>query len=263
MTWGTVPPVLFLAALGIPQVTATADAAFSQWLPSAQSAVAVAGHDDAGTQARFSRGQWGLDETEWQRYQALMAGLRGSLSQPSISPLEVLGIHARDEAERKKYARQFAEAMRQDTERVLAFQREYQQAWAELNPSGLMVDPSRLPASSTGRNTAGFQTGDRLLLFVKTRDCQACDNLLATALAGQRAGAQLDIFVAGAASDDGIRSWARQHNIDPEDVRRKRTTLNHDSGQLAQVAGAGATPPALAVIRNNQLSLLSSTGATR
>ena len=74
-----------------------------------------------------------------------MAGIRGSLSQPAISPLEVLGIHARDEAERKKYARQFAEAMRQDTERVLAFQREYQQAWAELNPSGLMVDPSKLP----------------------------------------------------------------------------------------------------------------------
>ena len=262
MTGGTVAPVLFLAALAIPPAATAAGTALSQPAQAIQSAVAVAGHDDAAAQARFSRDQWGLDETEWQRYQALMAGIRGSLSQPTISPIEVLGIHARDDAERKKYARQFAEAMRQDTGRVLAFQREYRQAWAELNPSGLIVDPSKLPAS-TGKNTAGFQTGDRLLLFVKTRDCPACDNLLATALAGQRAGAQLDIFVAGAASDDGIRSWARQHAIDPEDVRRKRTTLNHDGGQLAQVAGAGATPPALALIRNNQLSLLSSTGATQ
>ncbi len=262
MTRRAVPPVLFLVALGIPQASTAAGAAFSQPAQAIPSAVAVSGHDDAAAQARLSRDQWGLDETEWQRYQALMAGIRGSLSQPAISPLEVLGIHARDEAERKKYARQFAEAMRQDTERVLAFQREYQQAWAELNPSGLMVDPSKLPASP-GKSTAGFQTGDRLLLFVKTRDCPACDNLLATALAGQRAGAQLDIYITGVASDDGIRSWARQHNIDPEDVRRKRTTLNHDSGQLAQVAGAGAPPPVLAVIRNNQLSLLSSTGATQ
>lgn len=47
---------------------------------------------------------WNLSETEWRRYQALMQGIRGSVSPPTISPLEVLGIHARDEAERRRYA---------------------------------------------------------------------------------------------------------------------------------------------------------------
>jgi len=47
---------------------------------------------------------WGISETEWRRYASLMQGIRGSLSPEIISPLEVLGIHARDEAERRRYA---------------------------------------------------------------------------------------------------------------------------------------------------------------
>ena len=42
---------------------------------------------------------WGLNETEWRRYLSLMQGIRGSISPGTISPIEVLGIHARDEAE--------------------------------------------------------------------------------------------------------------------------------------------------------------------
>ena len=39
---------------------------------------------------------WGLSEQEWRRYKTLMRGIRGSISPPTISPIEVLGIHARD-----------------------------------------------------------------------------------------------------------------------------------------------------------------------
>ena len=37
---------------------------------------------------------WGLKEAEAMRYEALMRGPRGSFSVDTISPLEVLGIHA-------------------------------------------------------------------------------------------------------------------------------------------------------------------------
>ncbi|MEW8057076.1 MAG: TIGR03759 family integrating conjugative element protein, partial [Candidatus Thiodiazotropha sp.] len=47
---------------------------------------------------------WGLSETEWRRYKQLMQGIRGSISPATISPIEVLGIHARDDAERQRYA---------------------------------------------------------------------------------------------------------------------------------------------------------------
>ncbi|MCG7882525.1 MAG: TIGR03759 family integrating conjugative element protein, partial [Candidatus Thiodiazotropha endolucinida] len=71
---------------------------------------------------------WGLSETEWHRYKELMQGIRGSISPATISPIEVLGIHARDDAERQRYAEVWAHAMYEDAGRILAFQRAYDAA---------------------------------------------------------------------------------------------------------------------------------------
>ncbi|MDZ7753293.1 MAG: hypothetical protein U5S82_16990 [Gammaproteobacteria bacterium] len=60
---------------------------------------------------RARAGIWGLSLDEWQRYRTLMEGIRGSISPGTISPIEVLGIHARDEAERRRYAEQWAVMM--------------------------------------------------------------------------------------------------------------------------------------------------------
>ena len=68
---------------------------------------------------------WDLSDIEWQRYRALMEGIRGSISPATLSPIEVLGIHARDEGERRRYAERWARLMRDDAERILAFQHAY------------------------------------------------------------------------------------------------------------------------------------------
>lgn len=217
----------------------------------------AAAHTDAAAASRFSRDQWGLDETEWKRYQTLMAGVRGSISPPTLSPVEVLGIHARTDAERDKYAKQFAQIMREDAERVLAFQSAYDRAWQEINPSGRVADPSRLPAQSPkpGRS----QPGDRLLLFVRPGGCAACDKLLAAGLQGRREGARLDIYFVGEAPDDAIRQWAKARAIDPGDVKDRRVTLNHERGELAQAA-PGAEPPALVRVRGGEATRLQAQG---
>ena len=79
---------------------------------------------------------WGLSQTEWRRYQSLMQGIRGSVSPDTISPLEVLGIHARDEAEQRRYAELWAQAMWEDAERILAFQRAYVEAGTRAGQDG-------------------------------------------------------------------------------------------------------------------------------
>ena len=71
---------------------------------------------------------WDLSETEWRRYKQLMQGVRGSISPSTISPIEVLGIHARDEAERQRYAEAWARVMYEDAGRILAFQHAYDAA---------------------------------------------------------------------------------------------------------------------------------------
>jgi integrating conjugative element protein (TIGR03759 family) len=211
-----------------------------------RSALAVP-HAETAPLSRFSREQWGLDETEWQRYHTLLQGIRGSLSPATLSPLEVLGIHARDEKERADYAKRWARLMWEDTERVLAFQRAYDQAFAELAPP-------RPPAPRAAR--AEVQPGDRLLLFVRIQDCPECEDWLAGTLAAQGRGVQLDIYAVGGASDADLRAWAGRHRIDPAAVRARRLTLNHERGELARLAGLAATVPKLVRLRHGIATLL-------
>ena len=72
-----------------------------------------------------------------------------------ISPLEVLDIHARDEAESRRYAELWAQAMGEDAERILAFQRAYVEAGRKLYPGVPLIDPNRLPEKAD--QTAGLQ----------------------------------------------------------------------------------------------------------
>jgi len=87
-------------------------------------------------QAQF----WGLSLEEVRRANLLMKGPRGAFSAPNITPVEVLGIHARSDAERQKYAEQFARILRADTERVLAWTVAHAQATAKLYPNDPVID---------------------------------------------------------------------------------------------------------------------------
>ncbi|MES9958701.1 MAG: hypothetical protein ABW086_16785 [Sedimenticola sp.] len=101
---------------------------------------------------------WGLTETEWRRYKQLMQGIRGSISPATISPIEVLGIHARDDAERQRYAEVWAHAMVEDAGRILAFQRAYDAATKRLYPNMPLIDISRLPDKTKAKKPFNPET---------------------------------------------------------------------------------------------------------
>ena len=98
---------------------------------------------------------------------ALMQGIRGSISPETISPIEVLGIHARDEAERQRYADAWARALHEDVDRILAFQRAYDAAGKRLYPNEPLIDVDQLPVKAEA--TSVFQSSDRLLFFRPSR----------------------------------------------------------------------------------------------
>jgi integrating conjugative element protein (TIGR03759 family) len=178
---------------------------------------------------------WGLSATEWQRYRELMAGIRGSISPATISPIEVLGIHARNDAERRRYAEQWAMLMREDAERILGFQRAYDEAGRLLYPGEQLIEWTRLPGRS--ENDQALRATDRVLLFARP-DCPACDALLERLLARLERIAGIDVYLAGVASGDeqAIRTWASERAIRPEWVRTRKVTLNFEAGALAQLA---------------------------
>jgi integrating conjugative element protein (TIGR03759 family) len=199
---------------------------------------------------------WGLSQTEWRRYQSLMQGIRGSVSPDTISPIEVLGIHARDAAERQRYAEVWAQSTWEDAERILAFQRAYVEAGRKLYPGAQLIDPSRLPKNDD--QTAGLQPRDRVLFFTRP-NCDPCDALLARLLARIEQIAGVDIYLAGInpGDDQTVRDWAAKHGIEPEWVRSRKVTLNFESGALATLTDGQGEIPSLMRRRGKDLSLLS------
>ena len=198
---------------------------------------------------------WDLSATEWRRYKLLMRGIRGSISPPTISPIEVLGIHARDEDERRRYAEMWVHAMREDVSRILAFQYAYDEAGKRLYPHEQLIDITRLPGR--GDKTSTLQPGDRVLFFTRL-DCPACDALMGKLLKRIDKVAAIDIYVAGVQSGDDqvVRDWAADHAIKPEWVRSRRVTLNYDAGVLERLTQGKGKIPYLFKRQGDVLSVL-------
>ena len=196
---------------------------------------------------------WDLDEAEWQRYDTLLLGIRGSISPATLSPIEVLGIHARDEAERRHYAERWARAMREDAERVLAFQRAYSVAFQRLFGDQELIDVARLAGRK--ERTPNLQAGDRLLLFAKL-NCPSCDAVLTKVLPHVEAIDGADIYFLGDENmqEQAIRDWAKRQNIDAGWLRSRRITVNWDNGMLHSIDANAQDVPLLFVRRDGAVS---------
>jgi integrating conjugative element protein (TIGR03759 family) len=199
---------------------------------------------------------WSLSDTEWRRYQSLLLGIRGSVSATDLSPIEVLGIHARDSAERRRYAERWARAMRNDAERILAFQHAYDTAAERLFPGQTLIDVGKL--QTLPQKTNELRADDRILFFTAVM-CPACDAVLVKLLSHLESVAGIDIYISHVPTidDEAIRAWAKDHGIERKWVEARRVTLNHDGGALEKITDKPVETPALFVRRNQKLSKLS------
>jgi len=180
---------------------------------------------------------WGLRTEEWARYEELMDGPLGIYS-PNLDPLSALGVEARSDEERRRYAELQVQAEARRVEKLLAYQRAYDDAWQRLHPGLQRVN---LPdATPSGMSIAG---SGRMAIFVKD-ECATC-GLLVQRL--QAASTEFDLYMVGSRQDDArIRDLAKRMQIDPVRVRRGTITLNHDGGRWLSLGLPGDLP---AVVR--------------
>jgi integrating conjugative element protein (TIGR03759 family) len=177
---------------------------------------------------------WGLSAEDYQRYQKLMDGPRG-IQSPGLDPLTTLGIESRTPAEQRHYAELWVRQEFARTEKEMAFQREVDAAWKRLYLGTLPVNMGK----SAG---LAHDTGGRLALFVRDKNCTTCDARLNAILASDR---PVDIYLVDSAGNDAtLRAWAKAHNIPVERVRRHQVTLNHDGGRWMRF-GNGLMPVVL------------------
>lgn len=212
----------------------------------------------------FRAAQWDLEDSEWQRYQTLMQGVRGSVSPSTLSPIEVLGIHARSTEERRRYAEQWALMMREDAERILAFQRAYDEAQRRLFPSGLIIDPSVVNARKLDQDLVkdlSWQPTDRVLFFTDTQ-CSTCDAVMERLLSQLKQFSGIDLYLVDVSvgQESLIRDWATSKQIDPQWVSEHKVTLNVDAGARSKVAThtgqLGQKLPMLVLRRGDQITPL-------
>lgn len=183
-----------------------------------------------GQQAR----DWGLRSEDWARYRQLQQGPLGVYS-PNLDPLTALGIEARNDEERRRFAELQVRTESARVTKELAYQRAYDQAWKRLYPTLQVVTLTAAANSSPVR----LQGNGRLALFIED-NCMAC-NLQVQKL--QAAGRNFDLYMVGSDNDDArLRRWAQQAALDPRSVLERRVTLNHDDGRWGSLGVAGNLP---------------------
>jgi integrating conjugative element protein (TIGR03759 family) len=183
---------------------------------------------------------WGLHPEEWTRYREVMRGPLGIFS-PNLDPLTALGIEARSDEERRRYAELQVQVEARRVEKTLAYQRAYDAAWQRLHPGMQRVN---LPGANNASNATGATSDKgRVAVFVKD-GCAPCGQLVQQL---QTSGTEFDLYMVGSRQDDArIRDWARRARIDPSRVRNGSITLNHDAGRWLSLGLQGDLP---AVVR--------------
>lgn len=168
--------------------------------------------------------EWGLTEQEWARYEELKKGRQGILA-PGLDPLTMLGIEAKSSAERKHYAQLQAAFEMQRIERVLAYQRAYDEAIGELTVGMHRIEPFSL---NDRANVSRFRHSSRFSVLAAIDDCSECDDVIRKLISD---GESADIFLIDSRGDDErIRHWAARLKIPADRVMDRTITLNHGTG---------------------------------
>lgn len=210
-------------------VCVTGEAVAQPSIPPSTSRVAVVRPDTQDVDVSSLAKEYGLSHEEVERYRDLALGPRGHWT-ADPHPLMVLGVHARNDAERRRYAEMLVEDDKRRTAAILALSRAVQQVWLDKYGNEPLFARSAPDPDS-------LRPSDRVLLgFVPGRclPCsQAISRLQADALA--HGGPGIDIYLL-VDSDAQIQEFARQQLIAPEAVRRRQITLNRASpAWLAQL----------------------------
>lgn len=183
--------------------------------------------------------EWGLTKEDWTKYKKLKEGSRGVWS-PNLDPITTLGVEAKTEAERDRYAEILAKKEYERTEKELAFQIAYSRAFQRLYPNQLPFNPEP---------TSFNQDVKRIIYFTKI-SCETCRNDL-NKIINQAGNTPLDIYFIDAQNDQEIRDWAKDNNINIEKVKLKLITLNYDKGYWLKYA-KGKIPTAFKILGDGE-----------
>lgn len=209
---------------------------------------------------------WGLDSSEEKRYLAIMTN-RGTqyfkardlkthagdmIVSDNYTPVEVLGINARTDAERRKYAQEQAEQEFQWNAKFLAYNNAYHKTAVtlkdELNlPIIKKFDTTKF--SPYSYKPISLKPHDKLMLFVGIND--AVRSIISSLMGSitKDPNIQLDVYFVGKnITKTEVQTWAKSQNLIPEMVKDHQITLNFGNDRFSEL-NTNRKPPVLVLVR--------------
>ncbi len=175
---------------------------------------------------------WKLTQEEWSRYESIMDS-KGKYFWSDLDPITVLGLNARNEQERRRFAQMLARQEYENTRKLILLDRAFNKAFQQLYGSIPIVDLNRLNIASAKASLTPASTkyrgepGDRWIVFASTR-CPSCDKRIRSILDNINLGVSVDIHFKNDPRS-AITAWASRMQISPKSVEAGTITLNPNS----------------------------------
>lgn len=198
---------------------------------------------------------WQLTSEQEKRYVFLMQNRAAiQYKDRNLSPIWILGLNARTDAERTYYAHLAALQERQYVAQNLAWRNAFDVAYSELVQGFPIIKPFNTDKFSPYHvQPVQYQADDVLDLFIRPNDpIRGALSSLLTALTIQPT-LVLNIYMVGTSIQAAtIQSWAKEQSIPVNLVDNKRITLNEGNQQYAALKMDKKPLPLLLLIRKGQ-----------
>lgn len=200
---------------------------------------------------------WGLTPEEEKRYLLLMQnkskfyykGLRQT-------PIDILGLNARNEIERNHFAELAAKQEAQKVSKNIAWNNAFYKAYNKLFANVPVIgdfDPS--PYSPYAHKPVQLAQGDTLYFFVKETDTAKTIVLMLTEAIEQTPNTRLHLMLLGF-DDASVQIWANKHQIPQHLVNSGQISLNHGDLNYQALNVTKKTSPLLLLSKNGQSSIV-------
>jgi len=175
---------------------------------------------------------WGLTDRQYQTYLSLMEEGQAKYFWKDLDPVMVLGLSAKNSAERDRYAEQYAKLMRDRVTAELAWSQAFQAADKRLYPLEQAVfDHSVLyperDSSHFFDRIQSLQAQDVISILVKS-DCSSCTRDIKRLLTQveKHQDIKVDIFFVDVTDKMQLLAWARASKLPKPLFQSKQLTLN-------------------------------------
>lgn len=200
---------------------------------------------------------WGLTLDEEKRYVLLMQN-KSKLYYEGLrqTPLDILGINARNETERNHFAELAATQEAQKVTKNIAWNNAFHTAYNNLFAHVPVVgdfDPS--PFSPYAHNPVQLTPGDTLYFFVKETDAVKTILLMLAEAIEQTPDTRLNLMLLGF-DDASIQIWANKYQLPQHLVNSGRISLNFGEQNYQALQVTQKTTPLLLLSKNGHSNMV-------